>query len=145
MDENLELTLFLYKNAEMGLYSTNSLIKKIEKKENKIIRLLENELKEYESYYKKLERLLNKSNIDYKGSGVLAKMSVEINIAIETLKDNSDSAVAQMLVEGFTMGTVTTLSKINNYKDIVDKSLLKIAKNYLKFQEEEIEKLKEFM
>lgn len=145
MDENLELTLFLYKNAEMGLYSTNSLIKKIEKKENKIIRLLENELKEYESYYKKLEKLLNKSNIDYKGSGVLAKMSVEINIAIETLKDNSDSAVAQMLVEGFTMGTVTTLSKINNYKDIVDKSLLKIAKNYLKFQEEEIEKLKEFM
>ena len=65
-----------------------------------------------------------------------------MGIKMETMKDNSDSAIASMLAEGFTMGIVEMEAKIKNYRD---KSTLKLAKELLKFQQKEIENLKTFM
>ena len=50
-----------------------------------------------------------------------------------------------MLIEGFTMGTVEMNIKINKYKSVCKKDILSIAQNLLKFQENEIEKLKTFL
>ena len=68
-----------------------------------------------------------------------------MGIMMETTKDNSDAAIASMLAEGFTMGIVEMETKIKNYRDEVDKSTLKLAKELLKFQQKEIENLKTFM
>ena len=43
------------------------------------------------------------------------------------------------------MGIVEMETKIENYKKLVDKKILKLSTKFLKFQEEEIEKLKTFM
>lgn len=145
MDENIELLVFLYKNTEMGVFSTNSLINKIQKKENKIKSILEDELKIYEDYYQKVQNMLDETNIDYKGTNPITKITSEMGIKMETMKDNSDAALAQMLVEGMTMGIVTATSKIKNYEDKADKKIIKLTKNYINFQQEEINKLKEFM
>ena len=64
---------------------------------------------------------------------------------METMKDNSDPAIASMVIEGLTMGIVEMETKIESYKKIVDKKILKLSNKFLKFQEEEIEKLKTFM
>ena len=64
---------------------------------------------------------------------------------METMKDNSDPAIASMVIEGLTMGIVEMETKIENYKNLVDKKILKLSTKFLKFQEEEIEKLKTFM
>ena len=48
MNENLELMMHVYKTSEMGAYSTNSLLEKLQTKENKIKHVLECELKEYQ-------------------------------------------------------------------------------------------------
>ena len=61
------------------------------------------------------------------------------------MKDNSDPAIASMVIEGLTMGIVEMETKIESYKKIVDKKILKLSNKFLKFQEEEIEKLKTFM
>ena len=68
-----------------------------------------------------------------------------MGIMMETIKDNSDAAIASMLTEGFTMGIVEMETKIKSYKDIVPNSTIKLAKNLLKFQQKEIEILKTFM
>ncbi len=145
MDENLELMMHVYKTAEMGAYSTNSLLSNLKNKENKIKHVLECELKEYQKFMEESKNILSENDEEAKGSGLMAKMGSDMGIAMETMKDNSDAAIAQMLVEGFTMGTVEMNSKIKQYKSTCDKSMLKIAKNFLKFQENEIEKLKTFM
>ena len=36
-------------------------------------------------------------------------------------------------------------TKIDNYKEVVNEDILSLAKAFLKFQQEEIEKLKEYM
>ena len=68
-----------------------------------------------------------------------------MGIKKEVKKDNSDSAIAHMLTEGIAMGVVDMETKLKNYKDTVDKKIYNLGKEFLKFQQGEIEKLKEYM
>lgn len=145
MNENLELLMHIYQTADMGVYATKNLLELLRKKDNKITHVLEEELKEYEKYTQISETMLKKYEVDPKSSGIMAKMSSDIGMTIETMKDNSDPAIAAMLIEGLTMGTVEMNIKIDKYKRTNKKEILEIAHNLLEFQENEIEKLKTFL
>ena len=145
MKEKNELLMHIYDVSYMGEYSTNKLLSTLKNKNNKIKSLLEDELKEYESYKKKSEKLLKKTKIEIPKTSILTKMSSNMGIMMETMKDNSDASIASMLVQGFTMGIVEMETEINNYKEEVNKNTIKLAKNLLKFQQKEIENLKTFM
>lgn len=145
MNENMELIMHIYKDAEMGVYTTNNLLTLLLRKENKIKHVLECEIKEYEKFMKESEIILEKNDIKPETSGLMAKIGSDMGIKMETIKDNSDSALAQMLIEGFTMGTVNMEAKIKKYKSVADKKYLKIAQDFLAYQQNEIEKLKTFL
>lgn len=145
MNENMELIMHVYKTSEMGVYSTTSLINNLKNRENKIKHVLEMELKEYENFLKKSEKILIKNKVEPKSIKLLTKMSSSMGIMMETMKDNSDSAIAEMLIEGFTMGELEIKTKIEKYKSICDGKYLKIAHNFEKFHSNEIKKLKEFI
>lgn len=145
MNENMELLNFVYENAEMGVHTLNNLSNTLRNKDNKIKGLIEDELKEYNNFLKESEKLLKKNKIEPKKTNLMSKISSKMGIAMETMKDNSDPAIASMVIEGLTMGIVEIETKIENYKKLVDKKILKLANKFLKFQEEEIEKLKTFM
>ena len=129
----------------MGSYTITTLLNKLKDKENKIKFVLEREIKDYAKYIKEAGKQLEKNDIKPKKTSIMAKLGSNMGIMKETMKDNSDGAIAQMLVEGITMGVTVMSAKINSYKKIVDKKTLKLAKEFLKFQEDEIEMLKEFM
>ena len=145
MNENLELLMHIYQTADMGVYATKNLLELLRKKDNKITHVLEEELKEYEKYTQISETMLKKYDVDPKSSGIMAKMSSDIGMTIETMKDNSDPAIAAMLIEGLTMGTVEMNIKIDKYKRTNKKDIIQIANNLLEFQENEIEKIKTFL
>ena len=145
MNENMELLNFVYENAEMGVHTLNNLSDILRKKDNKIKGLIEDELKEYNNFLKESEKLLKKNKLEPKKTNLMSKFSSKMGIAMETMKDNSDPAIASMVIEGLTMGIVEMETKIESYKKIVDKKILKLSNKFLKFQEEEIEKLKTFM
>lgn len=145
MKEKNELLMHIYDISYMGSYSTNKLLTKLKNKDNKIKKLLEDELQIYDLYKKKSEKLIKKAKLELPAQNIMSKMMSSMGIMMETMKDNSDSAIASMLVEGFTMGIVEMEAKIKNYREEVDKSTLKLAKELLKFQQKEIENLKTFM
>lgn len=145
MDENVELLEYIYKNAEMGMYTITELLKNLNNKENKIKIVAEKELKEFEEFYKDSKKLLNKNNAPFKKNGTLTKMSASMGIKMETMKDNSDASIAHMLIQGITMGTVEIESKIENYKNVVNKTNLDLAKKYLKTLQNQIEELKKYL
>ncbi|MBP3841695.1 MAG: hypothetical protein IK997_06235 [Bacilli bacterium] len=145
MDENVELLQYVYKNSEMGVFTINELLKKLEKKDNKIKGLAKEELDSYENFKEESEDLIGKYDYDVEGNKLTSKIMSSMGISHEVNSDNSDSSIAHMLTEGITMGIVDMETKINNYKDRVDKDILKLAKDFLKFQQEELEKLKEYM
>lgn len=140
-----ELILHIYESSQMGIEAINNLLKELKNKENKIKKILEDELKEYEKFYKSSEKLLKKEKIELKEKGKMAKMMSKMGIKKEVLSDNSDSKIAQMLTQGLTMGVTQIAAKIDSYKDVISKNHMELAKNYKKFQENSIEKLKSYL
>ena len=145
MDENIELMRHISKISDMGISSTKSLLDNLKKKDNKIKELLEDQLQSYESYYKVATEYLDKLDIEPEREGMLTKIGSEMGIMMETIKDNSDSAIASMLIEGFTMGEVELEGLLSRYKKRTNKDVLKFVREFQQFHKDSIEKLKTFI
>ena len=145
MNENLELLEYIYKSSEMGVQALTNILKEINNKENKLKRVISDELSLYEKFYKTSKNILKKNKAKFKGINIMVKTMSKEAIKVEIKKDNSDAAIAHMLIEGFTMGVVDIESKIKNLDKKVDKDILDLANKYLKFQQDEIDKLKKYL
>ena len=128
-ESNKELLEYIYKTAEMGKYSSTELVKELHNKDNKIKEELDEIVKGYEE-----------KEINY-----FAKMGASFNMKKEVMNDNSDASIADMLIQGLTMGNLEMSKKIGDYEKKVDDKILDLAKELHKFGEKEIEKLKKFL
>ena len=68
-----------------------------------------------------------------------------IGIKKNVLNDNSDSAIADLLIQGISMGSINMEKKIDDYRSYLSTDELKFAENFLKYQQESIEKLKKYL
>ncbi len=145
MNENNEVLEHMYQDSEMATYSLETLLNELKGKDNKIIKVIEDILKNYENYYKDFKKQLKKEKVNPKSSGMMAKMGSSFGIKKEVIVDNSDSRIADMLIKGLTMGTLDMEKKISKYSENIDKKTLKQAEAFLKFQQESIAELKKFL
>lgn len=145
MNENKELLVLINENTKMGLASTKELLKLIKEKDNKIKKVLEDELKKYEDLYKKCKSLMKKYKVKSEKSGLLKNLTATLAMRMEVNKDNSDSKLASILIRGFTMGNVDIEAKIKSYKKETSKDILSLAREILEFGENEIKLLKDFL
>lgn len=145
MNENKELLVLINENTKMGLASTKELLKLIKEKDNKIKKVLEDELKKYEELYKKCKTLMKKNKVQSEKSGLLKNLTATLAMKMEVNKDNSDSKLASILIRGFTMGNVDIEAKIKSYKKEASKDILSLAREVLEFGENEIKLLKDFL
>ena len=145
MNENNELLLYIYKNADMGVKSTTKLIRLLNSSDNKIKNIVEGQLKGYENFLKKSKEMLKNNDTSPKGNSIMTELASSIGMNMEFMKDNSDAKIADMLIRGFTMGNIDIDKKIDKFKDDADKSIIKLAKELKKFGEENIELLKPYL
>ena len=145
MNENLELLEYIYKSSSMGVESLTNLLKELNDKENKLKSIISDELSLYEKFSKKSKKLLKKNNGKVEGNSLMTKIMSKQGIKMEVKKDNSDASVAHLIIQGLTMGVVDIESKIKNLDEKVDKDILNLGKDFLKFQQEEIEKLTKYL
>lgn len=145
MKEKNELLMHIYETCDMGVKSTTKLIDLLRDKDNKIKKLLEDELKEYEKYLVKSEKFLKKNKVEPEGIGMMAEMMSKMDMKMKVKNDNSDSNIAGILTEGFTMGIINMNKKIEAYRDDCDNSIIDLALDIVKFQEKEIKNLKSYL
>ncbi len=145
MNENEEILEYIYQTSNMGYQSTKDLIDSLKGKDNKIKKLVEEINKNYEKYAKETEKLLNKQDLKAKPVGMMAKAMSKMSINKEMISDNSDANIADMLIQGLTMGNLELSKHIDNYEKTADKKTINLAKNLRKFGEEYIEKLKVYL
>ena len=146
MNENNELLTYIYQNAKMGVTSCTDLIRILNGKDNKIKKIVEGELKGYENFVKKAEKLLKENKIEQpKDKGMITDLMTKMGMNMELMKDNSDSRIADMLIKGFTMGNIDIQKKIDRFKDDADKEILKLAKELLEFGKVNIDLLKPYL
>lgn len=145
MNEDFELLRHIYKDSEMSVYSLSDLLDKLKDKDNKINGCIEDILHDYEKFLDVSKELLSKNDVKVEGTGKSVKLAASVGISREVKHDNSDSSMADMLIQGIAMGSIDMEKKIKNYKGEVDKEVMKIAKDFLKFQQDAIEKLKKYL
>lgn len=145
MNETNELLEEVYKTAAMGRFSMMKLIEALKEKDNKIKEYLEELLEDYRNYEDQSKELLLKENIEPMEENAISKLMASMGIQKEVKGDNSDAAMAEMLIQGISMGSIEMEKQIKNYKDRVEKDDMKLAKKFLKFQEKAIEELKKYL
>lgn len=145
MNENEEILEYIYQTSNMGMQSTKDLMASLKGKDNKIKKLVEEIEKNYEKYAKETEKLLNKNDLEAKPIGMMAKAMSKMSINKEMISDNSDANIADMLIQGLTMGNLELTKHIDNYEKTADKKIINLAKDLRKFGEEYIEKLKTYL
>ena len=145
MDENLELLEYIYKDSDMSVVTLEKLLQELNDKDNKIKKKTEEILKSYEDFLSKSKKLLNKFDSPLEENSYIAKMGAKMGIKKEVKSDNSDVAIADMLIKGISMGSIDIEKRITNYKEVVNKKYLDFASEFLKFQQKTIEELKAFL
>lgn len=145
MKENNELILHIYQDAEMACFTLDKLINDLKEKDNKIKKSVEDILHDYKNWKKKSKKILQKEKAEISENPLIAKVMAGSSIKKEVNSDNSDPAIADMLIKGIAMGSIDMEKKISAYEQEVSKEDLNMAKEFLKFQEKTIEHLKQYL
>ncbi len=134
----------LYKNMKMG---SDSAIKIIEKAEDGgFKKALTSQLNGYEEFAEKIKNRLHELGYKEKEEGIMAKMGVSLGMAMNAMADSSDSHLAQMVVEGSTMGITDTLKILRDYENSsVSECAVKMARDIVSFEEGNVETMKGFI
>lgn len=141
MSADAEMLNFIYQNSQMGVETLNQLIPMIDNEAFK--KRIEAQLKEYEQIHEEAKKLLNRHGYDEKGIGALEKIMAYLMIDMKTLMDKSSSHIAEMLIQGSNMGSIDAVKRINQYEKEAEKEVTALMKRLLKFEENNVERLKE--
>lgn len=142
MNENIELLKFIYQNSQMGVETINQLIGIAEGEE--FGKQLKSQLKEYKEINEDAEKLLEQNNCDEEGLNALEKIRTYLMINIQTLTDKSPSHIAEMLIIGSNMGVLDATKNLKKYKE-ADHKIINLMEKLLKTEEDNIQKLKDFL
>ena len=99
-------------------------------KYNEILNQVNNELEKYDEFPKEVNPA--------------QKMMGWIDIQFSTLNDQSNSKIAEMLLKGTNMGIIEGVKLLNHNQDNVE-SVKNILNNFIKFQENNVERLKKYL
>ena len=144
MDENINLTILneIGKAAKMGMDSISYISDKVGDEEMK-----ENLTTQYSGYGKIVEKV----NDQFEKYGELPddeplkdKMMSWMGVQMNTIMDKSNSHVAEILIQGNTMGIIEC-QKLINHNPRAEEQVKSVLNDFMSFQQNNIEKMKEFL
>lgn len=142
MIHEIELLNQIHQNADMGRDSIRHIIKLSDDVE--FLHALNSQLDEYERAYDKSENLLKDLNAQPEDASPMAKTMSRVTSTMKSLINPSTSKLAEMMIEGGTMGVTNLTKQIKAYggsrQDILD-----LAKQQLRIEEQNIEEMKKYL
>lgn len=139
MENNINILDELNKGCCMGIDALKFVLEKVN--EDDFRELLENQIMEYADFSAKIYELYNEyTSEEVHETTRMEKMMTWYGIQKDTILDSGVSNLADLLIRGTTMGVIEGRRILNNKK--MDKSVHKICSDYVKMQEDYIEKLK---
>jgi uncharacterized protein (DUF305 family) len=141
MQDN-EMLNYICQNAEMGRDSIMHVIKLTD--DPKFRGVLETQLTEYQGVYDTADSMLKQRGGDPESVGPMAKMASYVTSSMKTMADNSPSHIAEMMIQGSTMGITKMTKRIHEY-DGDDPEVKKLAEKQIKTEQANIEEMKKFL
>lgn len=137
-----EFLNLISKNAEMGKIGIDCVYDYA--KDERMKKALLEQAKEYDKIYSGAVEMLKAKNCKVEHVGAMAKMGSEMNSAMKTMTDRSSSKIAEMMIQGSTMGVTKLMRNQSNY-DGADDDILKLSQKLQKTEENNISQMKNFL
>ena len=106
--------------------------------------ILNKQKKEYENINDRSTNLLLSLGEDDKEVSPLQKAMSWMGVQMNTLKDNSDSKIAEILIQGNNMGVVKG-TKLLHEDDELDSTVRSILSDFISLQQQNIDSLKRYL
>ncbi len=141
-EQEWELLNSIYRNAEMGRDGLYFVLRKTD--DTNFRKLIETQLMEYQSLMDEAEERIRAGGEEPLGSSSLSKTMVRISAGCKTKQDNSPSALADMLIQGSTMGVSKISKQISHYQTKCE-DCLSLAERLRHTEENNIEQMKKYL
>lgn len=141
-ENNIELANRVYENVRMASYAIDCIIEKIENE--KLAKLLRKQNKFYLDTVVKIEKFAKSQKFELKDINPILKGMSYISIKAKTIMNNDSPKLAEMLIQGTTMGITDTLKAQTEFKS-KNEDLIAIAKDIVSHEEEFVDSLKTFL
>lgn len=142
MESNIEFLNYIYQNSEMGKNTISQLISIVEDETFK--KSLESQLREYNEIFDISSKKIEEAKKTSKSIGTLSKFTTYLMINFNTITNKTPSHIAEMLIQGSTMGIVDVTKRIKEYKT-ADKDISSLADRLLKFEQQNVDEMKKFL
>ena len=131
-----------YKNVRMASYAIDCIMEKIQNPE--LAELLRKQNKFYLDIVSSIDSLSKKLNHELKDINPMLKGMSFMSIKMKTIANNDSPKLAEMLIQGTTMGITDTLKAKTEYPTNSE-SLSLIIDRIIKHEEEFVDSLKTFL
>lgn len=142
MDQSYGLLQAIVENGRTGADACGQLLKKTEDAKLRDELMLEKQ--HYEQCARDAEKAIAQLGREPHPKGMAARMGMWMGMQINTMIDKTSTHVAEMLIEGATMGVVELTKAKNSFPD-ADAHAQGIASDLIVKQQEAIERLKGFL
>lgn len=134
----------MYKNVKMGSDSIINLMPKVT--DEKMRQEFTAQLDKYNYFAKKIGTMLNDEGEKPKEENIMTRLSAKVGVGMNTMLDSTPSHLAQMMMEGYTMGITEMTRDIRDFENTkTSEASLKLAREIVSFEEESYEKMKNFL
>ena len=113
MKDKNELLEYIYQTTDLGKKGYIHLLQALEDKDNKIKKDIEKQLEGYEKLKKETEQKLKENKIKPKDKGLFIELMNKMGVNMNVMMDNSDSKIAEIIIQGLTMGIIEMEKQIN--------------------------------
>ena len=137
-----ELLQYIHKTADMGVAGLEDVLPKT--KDQELFAALEKQKTQYEKVRQEARKLLEKQGESANDAAAVAKLSANMMSAGKLLLNSSAEKIAEMTIQGTTMGVTKPIQHLRDY-DGEDESALRLGERLLKIQEENVEEMKRFL
>lgn len=145
MKQNKDILDEVNKGAVMGMDAIKDILPKVEDKVFKEV--LDGEYEKYKTISKRIEEIYD----DYamkedepRETSPANKVMTKMMVDMKTIKDTSNSKLAELLMQGTNMGIIEG-RRLLNQKDHIDEEVYEILKDFVEMQEDSIETLKKYL
>lgn len=136
-----ELLQYVYKTADMGVEGINAVLDYAENPELK--KVLRDQKSEYIRYKEQAGRMLEARSENLTGANPIAKVSSYAMATGKLIMDRSASKIAEMTIQGNSMGVSKTIKHLHDYPE--HDEARKLTEQLLATEKSNIEQLKPFL
>ena len=137
-----ELLQYIHETAEMGVEGISDVLGYAEG--SRMQDVLRTQMEEYRRLEQDAEKLLSGYGQDPKDVGMMAKTGARMMSAGKLMADRSISKIAEMTIEGNTMGITKTLKHLHDYSGD-DPKVVDLTNVLLETQRRNVEQLQSYL